>query len=165
MAISKDDLKFLARVPLLAAFDEAERERFGAYLRESFYQGGQVILWEGRSHQALHILVEGSAVVTKAVRGDVETVLTHLKPASHFGELDLIDAQSASATVTAEESCRLLSITREGLDQLFARDTHVFGKFAWAMMRDLAGKLRTTNARLREAITWGLDAASIDITA
>ena len=164
MAISKADIAFLEQVALLARFDDDERQRLASYLGERFYDAGQVILWEGHSHKTLHILAEGAAVVTKVVRGEVETVLTHLTPGSTFGELELIDDESASATVTAEEPCRVFTITREGLYRLFREDSDVFGKFAWAMMRDLSTKLRQTNARVREAVAWGLEAANLDPT-
>lgn len=160
MPLSDRDVVFLADVPVLAALDDEERRRFAQYLHETRLDEGQVVIWEGRSHDELHILVEGDVVVTKVVRGEVESVLAHLGPRSHFGELDLIDGRHAAATVTAVEPSRLLSISRGSLMKLLDEDSALFGRFAWAMMRDLASKLRQTNLRLLEAVAWGLDATS-----
>lgn len=162
MAIPEEDIGFLARVPLFASLTSEERARFADYLHVTMLQEGQVVIWEGKAHENLHIVVEGSLVVTKVVRGEVESVLTHLGERAHFGELDLIDGRKAAATVTAEEQCRLLSITQHQIYRLLEENSDLFGKFAWAMMRDLAQKLRATNLRLLEAVTWGMDAAAID---
>jgi PPM family protein phosphatase len=162
MAISEKDVAFLAEVPLLGEMDADERRRLASWLRETKLREGQVVLWEGKSHDDLHIIVEGTVVVTKVVRGEVESVLAKLGPGTHFGELDVIDSQRASATVTAVCDARLLSIDRTRLLQLLEADSVLFGRFAWAMMRDLAGKLRKTNVRLLEAVAWGLDATAYD---
>jgi CRP-like cAMP-binding protein len=162
MSISEKDLSLLAEVPLLAELDGDERRRLASWLRETRLREGQVVIWEGKSHDDLHIVVEGTVVVTKVVRGEVESVLAHLGPRAHFGELDVIDGQRAAATVTAVEDARLLSIDRARLLQLLEADSSLFGRFAWAMMRDLTGKLRKTNLRLLEAVAWGLDATAWD---
>jgi len=162
MPISDKDLALLAEVPLLADMDPDERRRLASWLRETKLREGQVVIWEGKSHEDLHIVVEGTVVVTKVVRGEVESVLAHLGPGTHFGELDVIDGRRAAATVTAVDDARLLSIDRSRLLQLLEADSVLFGRFAWAMMRDLAGKLRKTNVRLLEAVAWGLDATAYD---
>ena len=162
MSISDADVDFLATVPLLAEIDDGERRRLAAWLYETRLREGQVVIWEGRSHDDLHIVAQGGVVVTKVVRGEVESVLAHLGPTTHFGELDVIDGRRAAATVTAVEETRLLSIDRNRLTELLQADSVLFGRFAWAMMRDLAGKLRATNQRLLEAVAWGLDANAFD---
>lgn len=162
MSITDKDLALLAEVPLLAEMNSDERRRLASWLHETKLKEGQVVIWEGKSHDDLHIVVEGAVVVTKVVRGEVESVLAHLGPRAHFGELDVIDGQRAAATVTAVEDARLLSIDRSRLMELLEADSNLFGRFAWAMMRDLAGKLRKTNLRLLEAVAWGLDATAYD---
>lgn len=162
MTIQADDLSFLGTVPLFVSLSGGERERLAGYLRPADYEDGQVILWEGQAHDRFHIVVRGSVVVSKAVRGEVESVLTHLEAGACFGEFSLIDGRAASATVTAEGTTRVLSIAQEDLLRLLAADSEVFAKLAWAMMRELASKIRATNVRLLETVAWGLDAAALD---
>ncbi len=164
MGISSRDRAFLERVPLTSELTLEQAEKLGEYFDATEYEPGQVILWEGHEHDTLAIIADGSVVVTKVVRGEVESVLCRLKKGDHFGELDLIDSRSASATVTAEEATRVLAISQDRLRALFRDDPATFGRFAWAMMRDLAAKLRATNKKVLEAVEWGLEAASLDPT-
>jgi hypothetical protein len=45
---------------------------------------------------------------------------------------------------------------------MLSNESPLFGKLSWALLRDLAGKLRDTNRKVQEAVAWGLDAASLD---
>ncbi len=153
---------FLQTEPLFTSLSPDELVRLARWFEPRSVPEGSVILSEGRPHDSLYILREGRVVVTKTIRGETEAVLAHLDPPAHFGELDLIDAQCASASVTAELDCQLLVLDAERLRQLFNDDGALFGKFAWAMMQDLTAKIRRTNDKLQEVILWGLDATSTD---
>lgn len=153
---------FLQSVPLLHSLSPAELDRLATWFEARNVTSGTIILYEGRPHDSLYLLRAGRVVVTKTIRGETEAVLAHLDPPTHFGELDLIDAQCASASVTAELDCELLVLDAERLRRLFAEDGVLFGKFAWAMMQDLTAKIRRTNDKLQEVILWGLDATSSD---
>lgn len=150
----------LARVPLFAALSESERERLAAWLTVHEAAAGEVLLREGRPHGSLFILERGRVIVTKRIRGETETVLVHLDAGAHFGEVDLIDGRNASASVTADTACRLLVLEQDQLRALLAADQHLFGVFSWALLQDLATKLRRTNQKLQETIAWGLDVAA-----
>ncbi len=162
MAITTRDTAFLKSVPLLGDLSDTERTRFASYLEAKDYEAGQVVIWEGQSHDAVHIIVSGAVVVSKLIRGEVEGVLAHLDPGQFFGELNLIDARLAGATVTAEEPTRLVRIDHARLNQLWKEDEGLFSKLAWALLRDLASKLRATNVKVQEAVEWGLDATNMD---
>jgi CRP-like cAMP-binding protein len=144
--------------PLFARFEERELARLAPLFTANEVDGGTVLVWEGRPHDSLFLLARGRVVVTKAIRGETEAVLAHLDAPGHFGELDLIDAQCAAASVTAEGPCLLLAMGQERLRGLLAEDADLFGRLAWELMRDLTGKIRRTNERLQEVVLWGLDA-------
>jgi CRP/FNR family cyclic AMP-dependent transcriptional regulator len=162
MSLSPTDLTFLAKAPLMERFSPEEIKRFSAYLQPQEYSEGQVIIWEDSPQRSLCLLVRGVAVVTKVIRGEVESVLARLSPGAHFGELSLLGQGTASCNVTAEEPCRVLLIDHATLERMFEEQSDLFAKLAWAMLRDLAGKLRATNQKVQEAVEWGLDAASLD---
>ncbi len=157
-----DDRSFLSRAPLFSGFSAADLDRISAYLEPETYDAGQVIIWEGRQHRTLFVLGDGTAVVTKIVRGEVESVLARLHAGAHFGELSLIDNRPAAGSVTAESDCRVLAISYDGLQSLMQQDARLYARLTWALLRDLASKLRATNQKVQEAVEWGLDAASLD---
>jgi CRP-like cAMP-binding protein len=152
----------LARIPLFSAMSDEERGRLAPWLTVHEAAAGEVLLWEGRPHGSLFVLERGRVVVTKQIRGETEAVLVHLEAGAHFGEIDLIDSRNASASVTAETACRLLVLDQEQLRVLLRTDERLFGSFAWALLQDLAVKLRRTNQKLQETIIWGLDATASD---
>jgi len=162
MSLTPADTAFLAHAPLMARFTPQELQIFASYLNPQEYQAGQVMIWEKTPHRSLSLLMSGVAVVSKTIRGDVESVLARLTSGDHFGELSLLDEEPASCSVTAEEDCRVLIIEYSELERLFDEESALFAKLTWAMLKDLAHKLRATNRKVQEAVEWGLDAASLD---
>lgn len=162
MPLTISDRAQLARTPLFRQFTPNEIAILQEYSVIEEVPAGQVIIWSGSDNRALHVLLKGTAVVTLQVRGEVESVLAHLEPGAQFGELTFIDGRPASGTVTAETDCRLLSIPLSRMQDLLDERSPLFGKLAWAMLRDLAGKLRQTNDRVLDAVLWGLEASQLD---
>lgn len=162
MTPTEPDRRFLSRVPLLQDFTPGELDRILPFFESTLYEAGQVVIWEGRQHRSLYILGAGTAVVTKVVRGEVESVLARLQAGAHFGELSLIDDRAAAGSVTAESDCHVYAASYEGLQNLMRTDPGLYARLTWALLRDLAGKLRATNDKVQEAVEWGLDAASLD---
>ena len=164
MPLTERDRALLARSPLLAGFERSEVDSLAEYGTVEEVDAGQVIIWSGSENRSLHVLLEGAAVVTIQIKGDVESVLAHLQPGAHFGELTFIDGRPASGSVTAEQRCRVLTVPVQRMQALLDEKSPLFGKLTWAMLKDLAGKLRATNEKVHDAVTWGLEAAQIDPT-
>lgn len=160
MIATELDRRFLSNVPLFSGFTDAELVRIGPFMESAHYETGQVILWEGRPHRSLFILAVGAAVVTKIVRSEVESMLARLAPGAHFGELSLIDDRPAAASVTAETACRVYVVSYDGLQALLRREPTLHAQLTWALLRDLAAKLRATNRIVQDAVEWGLGAAA-----
>lgn len=165
MLLTLGDRAFLSDVPLFSGFDKSELATVANYIEAHHFSAGQVIIWSESDNRSLFILASGSAVVTIQIRGEVESVLAHLGAGAHFGELTLIDGKPASGTVTAETSCRVLVVPISQMHALRDEQSALFGKLIWAMLGDLAAKLRNTNAKVHDAVSWGLDAAQIDPSA
>lgn len=165
MSLTAADQDFLSRTRLFEGFTDAEVRRIAPYVTVRDYDMGQVVIWEGSRHRALYLLGSGSAVVTKVIRDDVESVLARLAPGAHFGELSLIDGQAAAGSVSAESPCRIYSIDYDRLQAMLGDDSPLYAKLTWRLLADLASKLRATNKKVQEAVEWGLDAASVDPTA
>ena len=125
MPLHPSDLATLGETRLFGAFDGSVLSRLAPYVDVRTHDPGEAILWEGSRHRTLYILVEGTATVSKSIRGDVESVLARLGPGSHFGELALIDGRAAAATVTADSPCRVFSIDSARLQGMLEADTHL----------------------------------------
>lgn len=162
MPLTDEDRGLLSRAPLFSSFTGAEVSVLAEYGVVREYDTGQVIIWAQAENRSLRVLLSGAAVVTIQIRGDVESVLAHLTPGAHFGELTFIDGRPASGNVTTEAPSRVLELPIDRMQALLDEKSPLFGKLAWAMLRDLAGKLRATNDKVQDAVIWGLDAAQLD---
>lgn len=157
--------QFLAQVPLFDGLTPEQRARIGSYFEVLDVPKDRVLLWEGTQHDTMYVLWEGRVMVSKIIRGQLETVIAHLEPPSYFGEVDLLDGQGSSATVTAEVPCKLLAISQDRLRMLLEEDARLFATFAWGLGKSLAGRLRSTNLKVQEVVLWGLDATGSDPSA
>lgn len=162
--LTLSDRAALSQMRLFQSFDRSELATMARYMEAREHASGEVIIWSGSENRSLHLLVAGRAVVTLPVRGEVESVLARLEVGAHFGELTLIDGHPAAGTVTAEERCRVLTIPIEQLHRLRDEQGPLFARLAWAMLTDLAAKLRRTNDKVLDAVLWGLEAAQVDPT-
>jgi len=159
---TKECVATLRRVSLFAAWSPAEIEEFAAHVRLLPCPAQEVVLWEGDAGDVLYIIAEGSVVVSRRLKGDIETVICRLHAGDFFGELDVIDDQSASANVQTETACVFYTIDRDTLYRELETNPRLYSKFLIALLKEVAKRLRTTNQRLIDAILWGIDATSLD---
>lgn len=158
----KECVRALQRVTLFADWQPSEIEEFAACVQILPCPSQEVVLWEGDAGDVLYIISQGSVVVSRRLKGDVETVICRLHAGDFFGELDVIDDQSASANVQTESDCLFYTIGRETLYRELERNSRLYSKFLLALLKEVAKRLRTTNQRLTDAILWGIDATSLD---
>ena len=158
----KDCARMLRRVSLFSAWSPDEIEEFATHVRLLPCPAQEVVLWEGDAGDVLYIIAEGSVVVSRRLKGDIETVICRLHASDFFGELDVIDDQSASANVQTETACVFYTIDRDTLYRELEANPRVYSKFLLALLKEVAKRLRTTNQRLNDAILWGIDATSLD---
>ena len=76
---------------------------------------GSTIIKEGDDGQELYILGEGKAKCFKKFDGQ-DRFLRDYDPGDVFGELALLYNAPRAATITAEEDCRLFSLSREAFN-------------------------------------------------
>lgn len=162
--LTLSDRAALNDVPLFSEFDKGELATIARYMNAEDYAPGRVVIWSGSDNRSLFVLLGGTAVVTIQIKGEVESVLARLESGAHFGELTFIDGKPAAGTVTAELPCRIVGIPIDQMHKLRDEQSELFGKLVWAMLHDLAVKLRLTNDKVHDAVQWGLEAAQIDPT-
>jgi CRP-like cAMP-binding protein len=152
----------LERVVLFADWTAAERAEFAAHLEIERFEPQEVVMWEGDPGDTLYFISEGQVIVSRRLKGDVETIICRLQGGDFFGELDVIDDQSASANVQTETPCVFYTIGRLALYEKLEANPRLYSKFLLALLRELAKRLRSTNNKLIDAILWGIDATSLD---
>jgi CRP-like cAMP-binding protein len=93
---------------------------------------------EGRDGLAFHLIIEGSATVSKDGRE-----LRTLGPGDYFGEISMIDGRPRSATVTALEPLKAMAIPHREFEAVIDEDPD----FARRLLKTLCARLREAEAR------------------
>lgn len=126
----------LAAVPMFAGLSGRQRGKLLDESKVVTFEAGREVAAEGKGALAMHLVLEGGAVVT--IRGEE---VRALGPGDYFGEISLIDGKPRSATVTAGDAgLTSLAVPHHAFDQLLQADP--------AASRAV---LVTLCARLREA--------------
>src|SRR2546427_3012459 len=94
----------------------------------------------------MFIVRQGAVLVSKAIRGRVEQVLDHVRPADFFGEMSLLDGSPRSATVQAETDATLLALDRVGLQRLTDTNPRAAAAFFHALVHVFIERLRRSRS-------------------
>jgi signal transduction histidine kinase len=140
---STDVLRFLRRLPLLAALHDADLEHVAQMARRVRVAAGRVIMREGGAADGLYVLVRGRLEVTKRDGGE-EVLLAMQRPGSFVGEMALLGGAGRTATVRAVRPSELLVIAPEAFRELLVASPDA----ALMILKVVAERLAGTEAAL-----------------
>ena len=110
-------------------------------MKEIQYEQGTEIFKEGETGDCMYIIQQGNIKIHKG-----NTTLAILKEKEVFGELSLLDADTRSASATAETDCILYKIDQEPFYELMDERPEV----AKGFIKILCQRLRTMNEKSRQ---------------
>jgi CRP-like cAMP-binding protein len=151
-------LDMLAQSELFQDLTEDDLEKVREIAHERFFLENEVIFNEGDQGDSLFLIIEGTVRVERGEAG-VESsagtteVIAILHSGNIFGEMAIMDRDTRSATVAANEYVKALEIRREDLERLLASDKDLALKCYRNFIRVLCGRLRSTNESLGFART------------
>jgi CRP-like cAMP-binding protein len=109
-------------------------------MKEMQYEQGTEIFKEGETGDCMYIIQQGNIKIHKG-----NTTLAILKEKEVFGELSLLDADTRSASATADTDCILYKIDQEPFYELMDERPEV----AKGFIKILCQRLRTMNEKSR----------------
>ena len=110
-------------------------------MKEMEYEQGTEIFKEGETGDCMYIIQQGNIKIHKG-----NTTLAILKEKEVFGELSLLDADTRSASATADTDCLLYKIDQEPFYELMDERPEV----AKGFIKILCQRLRTMNEKSRQ---------------
>ena len=110
-------------------------------MKEIQYEQGTEIFKEGEIGDSMYIIQQGNIKIHKG-----PTTLAILKEKEVFGELSLLDADTRSASATADTDCTLYKIDQEPFYELMDERPEV----AKGFIKILCQRLRTMNEKSRQ---------------
>ncbi len=112
------DVEFLRRVPLFAELSASELHELLPHWEAVTYAPASVIVRQGDEGRRLFVLKQGSARVMLRLGAPDEQLLRILDEGAFFGELSLIRARPASASVVADGPVMALELDRATFEDL-----------------------------------------------
>jgi CRP-like cAMP-binding protein len=140
LSIRTEDL--LRDVELFHGLSQRHLKGLAGVSRVVEHPAGHVIAQEGLGSLALHVIVEGEAVVSRDGRE-----LGRLGSGDYFGEISLLDGRPRSASVTAVTPMTVLALPQRAFQALVEDDP----EFLRQLLVALCGRLRAAEARLDKA--------------
>lgn len=127
----------LRRYSLFGGLIDDQLEQLITRIQVEEVPAGAAIIREGEKGDRLYCLVEGAVEVRRDGR-----LIACLPAGETIGEMELIDMQPRSATVTALVPCRLYSLALRDILALQRQDLPAFTLVIMNLARDLSRRLR-----------------------
>jgi len=131
-------IKIVKSVPLFDAFSDQQLmtllERSNVYS----YDRDEVIMMAGEEVRQMYVVLKGQVRVVDITIDGQERVMAFRHRGDCFGDMGLLDNKTDSATVIANESCRVLFISKNVFDDLFLEDKQTLHQ----IIAVLCGRLR-----------------------
>src|SRR6187455_1937686 len=144
----EDRIEQLARVELFAGLKPQGLELIAKVATEETHAVGTKIFQHGDAGDKLYLILDGKIRISREVPGMGEEALAVLGPGQAFGEMALLDESPRSADAVVHERCRLLTLSKDGFDDLLFLHKDLAYEVLWSVVRILIGRLRETNDKL-----------------
>lgn len=147
-------LETLRAVRILRELTDSELESFASLLTVREPKKGEQILKEGGPVTHLYIVFDGVVHVRRIARTK-EMLMGRLGVGSFFGEINLFDPGTATASIYAMSTpTRLAMVDYDTLRNFLSSNPAVGYKICSAMMTEMSQRLRTTSSRLVNSVYW-----------
>lgn len=143
-----DQLEQLGRVEIFTGLTPDALALLARIATQEVHQSGTVIFRQGDPGDKLYVITQGRVRISRTVPGVGEEAMAVLNAGDVFGEMALLDEAPRSADATAHEPCKLLSIPRDGFEDLLFLHKDLAYEVLWNVIRTLIRRLRETNDKL-----------------
>jgi CRP/FNR family cyclic AMP-dependent transcriptional regulator len=138
------NLDLIRRVPLFEVLTPIQAQQVAAVVTKRRYKRGECLVEEGKTTDALYLLLSGRARVLMTDHKGNEVILATLRTGDYVGEMSLIDGAPHSATVTTEVQTDVLILGRAD----FLRCVGDNAAVALSLMRGLVQRLRHADRKI-----------------
>ncbi|MEE8348107.1 MAG: Crp/Fnr family transcriptional regulator [Acidobacteriota bacterium] len=150
---------FLEKVAIFRDLDEAALNSVAEMFKERQYKRNEIIFVEEDTGQYMYIVKKGRVKVSRTLPNGKETILTFHKEGEYFGEMALIDGETAPANVTAVVATTILILGRKDFESLLENPTinNIILKILCKRCRDAWAQISVltfhhADARIRAAL-------------
>ncbi len=146
---------FTKRIPLLANCTLDDRASFERLVERRQARAGDVLLHEGKTDQALWLLLEGTVEVVKTAPDGHEEQLAVLDAGNVFGEMSFLSPAPHCASVRAKTDVTVGYLTPEAFQTLRNDSPRAAFCILTNLVELLSDRLRDMDERICQALSNG----------
>lgn len=105
--------EILSNIPFFSSLTEAELGQLMAKIKIRHVKKRQVVLKHEDSNKLMYVVLDGAVKVTQFTEDGKEILLATREAGEYFGEMSMIDGQTASAEVSAAKNSVIALIDKE----------------------------------------------------
>jgi cAMP-dependent protein kinase regulator len=129
--------EFLKKVKILETMDSYERQTVADAFVKHFYKQGDYVIREHEDGNEFYFIVDGEAVATKDVHGEVKQVMQY-RAGDYFGERALLKKEPRAANIVAtSETLEVVSLDKDSfvrllgpLEVILKRNMETYAKYS-----------------------------------
>jgi diguanylate cyclase (GGDEF)-like protein len=151
-----DKIKLLKNISIFSRLDEKDLQVIAQYSQFSNYQKGEIIFSEGSTGNELYLVRDGEVLITKLTVDGEERDIARFINGETFGEMDLFENATRTATARAEKDSTLLVFPMKGnrLIDIMQGNPDIFARILNELLSIIAGRIRHTNKLISEKTQW-----------
>ena len=134
----------LRNVPIFSDLTDLDLKRIASKMVPREYEKGQMIILEESQGETFFIITNGAVKVTRLSDDGREVILAILGESDFFGEMSLLDGAGRSANIVANESAKMLTLSRRN----FLSCLESYPKIAISLLQELAIRLRKSDQQI-----------------
>ncbi|GFO69644.1 CarD family transcriptional regulator [Geomonas limicola] len=118
-------IRVLRAIPLFASLEVDDFSEVQTKIMEKRFHKNQVVLLEEETTKYLYVVYSGKVRVVHLGSDGSERILAVHKRGDIFGEMAMLDAKTAPATVIAMEDSEIGLLSKQTFDRIFLKDEKV----------------------------------------
>jgi CRP-like cAMP-binding protein len=143
-----DEPDVLDEADLFSILPDETRHRIREHAVARKLRRNELLFAEGDESHELYVVHTGRIAIETRSPDGRESLIALMEPGDLFGELPLFDGQGRSAAARALEASEVLSISYDSVRRELSDEPSLL----WAAVALLAGRLRSVNAALADAV-------------
>lgn len=145
------DRNLLKNVYLFKTMTPDEMNAVAEIAQGQPFQKGDSVFLRGEPATAMYLIQFGSVKIQQTTKSGDNLDVATLGTGSHFGEMPFVDNEVRSATAVAAETCEMIVISYDKLNQLLSKNMSIATKFYRELAKFMCGRLRATTNDLNFA--------------